>query len=226
MCILTYLLASAHSYEIKIAERRTFVKTAGSAAAALTLLPGFSFASSNTVEFTVENLAGGGPASGTFQIELDPSLAPLGVERFQSLISTSFFNDCRFFRVVPNFVAQFGINGDPILMAKYRSQTIKDDPVAATNARGSIVFATSGKDSRTTQLFINLKDNAFLDKSGFSPIGKIVSGMDIVDQLYQGYGEGAPSGKGPSQAMLQLKGNTYLNDKFPLLSTISKTEFK
>jgi len=152
--------------------------------------------------------------------EIYPEWAPLGAEQFKTLVSNGFYNDCRFFRVVDNFVVQFGINGSPDINKQYK-KPIKDDPVTQSNKRGTIVFATSGKNSRTTQLFVNLQDNAFLDRMGFSPIGKVSEGgMEIIDKIYGGYGEGAPSGSGPDQMVLQRKGNSYLESAFPKLSYI------
>jgi len=133
----------------------------------------------------------------------------------------------RIFRVLPGFVAQFGINGNPEVQAKWKAQNLKDDPVKVTNKRGTVVFATAGPNTRTTQLFINLNDrNSFLDKQGFSPLGEVVSGMDVVDQFYAGYGEGAPSGKGPNQGLIQAKGNAYLEPNYPKLSYFSSVSVK
>jgi peptidyl-prolyl cis-trans isomerase A (cyclophilin A) len=125
---------------------------------------------------------------------------------------------------LPGFIAQFGINGEPSVMSKWRSNSIPDDPVKVSNSRGTVVFATAGANTRTTQIFINTREqgNAFLDKQGFSPFGLVVEGMDIVDKLYAGYGEGAPSGKGPNQGLIQAKGNKYLEEAYPKLSYISK----
>ncbi|CBN77817.1 Peptidyl-prolyl cis-trans isomerase, cyclophilin type [Ectocarpus siliculosus] len=145
--------------------------------------------------------------SGSFVVEVRPDWAPLGAARFILLSKAGFFEDCRFFRVLKGFVAQFGINGDPAVQAKYRGAVMQDDPVTQSNKRGTVVFATSGKNSRTTQLFINFGDNTFLDKSGFSPIGR-------------GYGEGAPQGNGPNQGKIQSQGNAYLKGSFPKLSYI------
>ena len=143
---------------------------------------------------------------------------------FQELVSNGFYDDCRFFRVLPGFIAQFGINGNPDVMSKWRSSSIPDDPVKVTNSRGTVVFATAGPNTRTTQIFVNTRQqgNAFLDKQGFSPFGVVLEGMDIVDKLYAGYGEGAPGGKGPNQALIQRKGNSYLTESYPNLSYISK----
>jgi peptidyl-prolyl cis-trans isomerase A (cyclophilin A) len=143
------------------------------------------------------------------------------------LTKESFWDGCRFFRVLPGFVSQFGINGDPSVQAKWRSSSIPDDPVKVSNTRGTVVFATAGPNTRTSQIFINTREqgNGFLDKQGFSPFGEVVEGMDIVDRFYSGYGEGAPSGKGPSQAFIQAKGNSYLEASFPKLTYISKGSF-
>lgn len=112
-------------------------------------------------------------------------------------------------------------------MSRWRSSSIPDDPVKVSNTRGTVVFATAGPNTRTTQIFINTRDqgNGFLDRQGFSPFGEVVEGMDIVDRLYAGYGEGAPSGKGPNQGLIQAKGNVYLESQYPKLSFISKATF-
>lgn len=129
--------------------------------------------------------------------------------------------------MIPGFIAQFGINGDPSEQAKWRSANIPDDPVKVSNRRGTVVFATAGRNTRTTQIFVNTRPqgNDFLDKQGFSPFGEVIEGMDICDQLFSGYGEGAPSGNGPNQGLIQLQGNAYLEKSFPKLSYISKGSF-
>jgi peptidyl-prolyl cis-trans isomerase A (cyclophilin A) len=131
------------------------------------------------------------------------------------------------FRVLPGFVSQFGINGDPEVMTKWRSSSIPDDPVKVSNSRGTVVFATGGPNTRTTQIFFNTgaKGNAFLDGQGFSPFGQVIEGMDVVDKFYAGYGEGAPAGKGPNQGLIQAKGNAYLEKSFPKLSYIQEAKF-
>ena len=146
----------------------------------------------------------------------------------QELVGNGFYEDCRFFRVLPGFIAQFGINGDPNVMREWRSSSIPDDPVRVSNSRGTIVFATAGPNTRTTQIFVNTRDqgNSFLDKQGFSPFGEVLEGMDVVEKLYSGYGEGAPSGKGPNQGLIQAKGNEYLEAQYPKLSFISKISFE
>uniref|UniRef100_A0A7S4AC06 peptidylprolyl isomerase n=1 Tax=Pseudo-nitzschia australis TaxID=44445 RepID=A0A7S4AC06_9STRA len=181
-----------------------------------------SSSSGKIVEIQVNNLDGG--ESGTIKIQMKPDWAPRGVARFEELISNGFYDNCRFFRVLPGFISQFGITGDPSVMSKWRSSSIPDDPVKVTNSRGTVVFATAGPNTRTTQIFINTRaqGNAFLDKQGFSPFGVVLEGMDVVDKLYAGYGEGAPGGKGPNQALIQKKGNSYLTESYPNLSYISK----
>jgi peptidyl-prolyl cis-trans isomerase A (cyclophilin A) len=117
-------------------------------------------------------------------------------------------------------MAQFGIHGNPTVASAWRPAQIKDDPVKQSNKRGYVTFATAGPNTRTTQLFINFGDNAGLDKQGFSPFGQVVSGMDVVDKIYSGYGEGAPRGKGPDQGRTQAEGNAYLTKEFPRLDYI------
>ena len=181
----------------------------------------------HTIEFSVSSLDGIPEEVGTFTIRIHPEWAPLGAERFEDLVEQSFWDECRFFRVIDKFIAQFGINGNPITQAKWRSKSLKDDKVNMTNKRGTVTFAKSGPNTRTTQMFINIgKKNGFLDDQGFSPIGEVIDGMDVVDRLYSDYGEGSPSGNGPNQSKIQQHGNEYLNENFPKLSYISKAVFK
>jgi peptidyl-prolyl cis-trans isomerase A (cyclophilin A) len=161
-------------------------------------------------------------SKGPFVVEVHRDWAPNGADRFYNLVKNGFYDDTRFFRVVSGFMVQFGINGDPKISAPWRSATINDDPVKQSNKRGYITFATSGRNSRTSQVFINFADNAALDGQGFSPFGRIISGMNVVDALFSGYGEGAPSGRGPSQARIQQEGNAYLKKDFPDLDYIKK----
>ena len=157
---------------------------------------------------------------GKFVIEVTRSLAPNGADRFYNLVHSGYFTDIAFFRVVPGFMCQFGISGDPNISAKWREATMPDDPVKGSNTRGTITFATAGPNTRTTQLFINFGDNSSLDGHGFAPFGKVVEGMDVVDKIYSGYGEGAPRGNGPDQGRIQMEGNAYLKKDFPMLDYI------
>jgi peptidyl-prolyl cis-trans isomerase A (cyclophilin A) len=161
-------------------------------------------------------------SKGSFVVEVNRDWAPNGADRFYNLVKDGFYDNTRFFRVIPGFMVQFGINGDPNVASVWRDADIKDDPVKQSNTRGMITFATAGPNTRTTQVFINFDDNAGLDGQGFSPFGKVVSGMDVVDSLYGGYGEGAPNGKGPSQGLIQQQGNAYLEKAFPKLDYIKQ----
>lgn len=161
---------------------------------------------------------------GNFVIEARRDWAPVGVDRFYNLVREGFFDGVRFFRVIEGFMAQFGISGDPQVAGAWQGTRIPDDPVAASNTRGRVSFATSGPGTRTTQLFINYADNSRLDEMGFSPIGEVVEGMDVVDALHSGYGEGAPRGRGPDQGRIQREGNTYLASEFPDLDWIRGAE--
>ena len=160
-------------------------------------------------------------SAGDIVVDVEPEWAPGGAARLRELVEDGFFDGARFFRVVEDFVVQFGIAADPKASAKWR-KAISDDPVKASNVRGTVTFATSGPNSRTTQLFINLRDNTRLDSMGFAPVGRVVEGMDVVDRLYGGYGEGAPHGKGPRQDRIQSEGETYLARDFPLLDRIER----
>ncbi len=159
---------------------------------------------------------------GEFVVEVHRDWAPQGADRFYNLVKMGYFNDIAFFRVVKGFMVQFGIHGDPAVNAVWRDAKIPDDPSGGqSNARGMLTFATSGRDSRTVQLFINYANNANLDAMGFTPIGKVVSGMDVVDAIEGEYGEGAPQGRGPSQGRIQSEGNAYLKSQFPKLDYIT-----
>jgi peptidyl-prolyl cis-trans isomerase A (cyclophilin A) len=161
-------------------------------------------------------------SKGPFVIEVHRDWAPNGADRFYNLVKNGFYDNTRFFRVIPGFMVQFGINGDPGIAAAWRGANIKDDPVKQSNTRGMVTFATAGPDTRTTQVFINFGNNDFLDGQGFSPFGKVISGMEVVDSLYGGYGEGAPAGKGPNQGLIQQQGNAYLEQNFPKLDYVKK----
>ena len=157
---------------------------------------------------------------GKFTIEVTRALSPNGADRFYNLVRSGYFTDIAFFRVVPGFMCQFGVHGDPAVAAKWRPAAIPDDPVKGSNTRGTITFATAGPGTRTTQLFINFGDNSRLDGQGFSPFGKITEGMDVVDKINGEYGDGAPFGRGPDQNRIQAEGNAYLKKDFPRLDYI------
>lgn len=157
---------------------------------------------------------------GLFVIEVTRAWAPNGADRFYSLVKNGFYDQMRFFRVIEGFMVQFGIHGDPAVSAPWRNARIPDDPVKQSNKKGYITFATAGPGTRTTQLFINFGDNQGLDAQGFAPLGRVVSGMNVVEKLYSGYGEGAPGGRGPEQGRLQMEGNAYLEKSFPKLDYI------
>jgi peptidyl-prolyl cis-trans isomerase A (cyclophilin A) len=160
---------------------------------------------------------------GDVTIDVTRDWSPRGADRFYALVKEGFYDGARFFRVIRSprpFMAQFGINGDPKITAKWMDANIPDDPVTQHNTRGMISFGTSGPNSRSTQLFINYSDNSRLDALGFSPIAVVSSGMEIVDQFYADYGEGAPDGDGPDQNRIEKEGNAYLDSAFPKLDYI------
>ena len=161
-------------------------------------------------------------SKGPFVVEVTRAWAPKGADRFYNLVKSGFYDNVRFFRVISGFMVQFGINGDPGVMARWRTAQIGDDPVTQSNKRGTVTFAMAGPNTRTSQVFINFADNANLDGMGFSPFGRIVSGMNVVDALNAEYGEGAPRGRGPDQSRLQSEGNTYLMKDFPRMDYIKK----
>jgi peptidyl-prolyl cis-trans isomerase A (cyclophilin A) len=161
---------------------------------------------------------------GPFVIEVHRDWSPRGADRFYDLARNGFYNGAAFFRVLKGFVVQWGLNGDPKVNAAWQNANIQDDAVTQSNTPGFISFATDGPNTRTTQVFINYGDNARLDKMGFSPFGRVVSGMAVVNSLYGGYGEGAPHGKGPSQGRIQKEGAAYLTANFPKLDRILSTK--
>jgi peptidyl-prolyl cis-trans isomerase A (cyclophilin A) len=154
---------------------------------------------------------------GPFVVEVHKAWAPKGVQRFYELVKAGYYNENRFFRVVPNFIVQFGMAGDPAMTRKW-DKNIPDDPVTQTNRVGSLTFATAGPNTRTTQLFINLRSNQMLDSQGFAPFAMVVEGMSVVESLYKGYGEA------PDQGQIRASGNAYLNANFPKLDYIKVAE--
>jgi cyclophilin family peptidyl-prolyl cis-trans isomerase len=162
-------------------------------------------------------------SKGEFVIEAHHTWAPLGVDRFYNLVRAGYFDDSRFFRVREGYIVQFGIAGDPNVAAIWRNQAIKDDPPTQSNIRGTVAYAMTGPDTRTTQLYINLGDNLRLDSQGFVPIGRVTSGMEVVDRLYSGYGETAGGGmRGGNQGKIFEGGNAYLDSAFPRLDKLMR----
>lgn len=195
----------------------------------------FGCASSGTAS-RARIVAPGGPAPESFEVRFKTTKGGFGVkvtrawspnaaDRFYQLLTDGFFKDIAFFRVIDGFVAQGGIHGDPAVSAKWRNALFADDKVVLqANARGTLVFAAAGPNTRTTQFFINLKDNESLGSMGFAPFGKVIEGMDVVDSLFKQYGEGAPRGNGPDQKRIQMEGNAYLKREFPKLDYIISAE--
>jgi peptidyl-prolyl cis-trans isomerase A (cyclophilin A) len=156
-------------------------------------------------------------SKGPVVVEVHKAWAPKGAQRFYELVRAGYFDGNRFFRIVPNFIVQFGMSGDPAMTKKW-DRNITDDPVTQTNRTGSITFATAGPNTRTTQLFINLRSNQMLDGQGFAPFGMVVEGMSVVESFDKEYGER------PDQESIRMRGNAYLNEQFPKLDYIKKAE--
>jgi len=160
-------------------------------------------------------------SKGPFVIEVYRAWAPLGADRFYNLVRAGFYDDSRFFRVVPDFIAQFGIPGDPAVTRIWNDRTFPDDPERERNLRGTLAFAMKGPNDRRTQLYINLRDNARNDGQGFAMIGRVIEGMAVVDSLYAGYGEASGGGmRAGRQQRLLDEGNAYLDRAFPKLDRI------
>lgn len=155
-------------------------------------------------------------SKGPVVIEVHRDWAPLGADHFFALVKAGYYDGNRFFRVVPGFVVQFGISGDPASTAKWKGMNLADDPVKQSNTVGTVTYATAGPNTRTTQLFINLWNNQRLDGQGFAPFGKVISGMDAVMKTYSAYGEA------PDQSLIEGQGNPYLQSQFPQLDYIKK----
>ena len=169
------------------------------------------------VKFNVANLDGKRGEKGHFVMEIHPEWAPKGGARMKEMLDSEFFTGIRFFRVISGFMAQFGIHGKPDVASAWRNKKITDDPVVESNTRGMVSFATSGPNSRTTQMFINYGNNARLDGMGFSPFALVTEGMDVVDRIFK-------IGEKPSQGRIQSEGNKYLKKEFPQLTYIESAE--
>ncbi len=152
--------------------------------------------------------------AGDFVVAVTRAWAPIGADRFYNLVKHGFYNDASFFRVVPGFVVQFGLNANPAVNAAWEKANIKDDPVTQSNHTGFLTFATAGPNTRTTQLFISLGENARLDSMGFAAFGQVSSGMDVVQKIFSGYGES------PDQAQITAEGKAYIDKNFPKLDRI------
>ena len=164
---------------------------------------------------------------GTFVIAVDRALAPRGADRFYRLARAGYFDDSRFFRVVPGFIAQFGIPGDPAISRVWKDRAMPDDSARTSNVRGTIAYAMTGPNTRTTQLFISLVDNSPIDTQGFAPIGRIVSGMDVVDRIYGGYGESAGGGmRAGKQDRMMNEGNAHLDRDYPKLDRLIRARVR
>lgn len=160
---------------------------------------------------------------GTIVIEVRREWSPHGADRFYNLVKNGYFDGVKFFRVVPGFVVQWGIHGDPSIATKWLKATIPDDPVKQSNKRGFVTYAKSGApDSRSVQLFINLVDNGRLDGMGFAPFGDVTEGMDVVDKLYGGYAEGLTK----LQGRIAQEGNDFLEKNYPELDGIKKASIE
>ncbi|HEV8383636.1 MAG TPA: peptidylprolyl isomerase [Candidatus Acidoferrales bacterium] len=157
---------------------------------------------------------------GEFTVRVTRAWAPLGADRFYNLVKNGFYDDASLFRAVERFMVQFGISAHPAVSAAWQRAAIKDDPRKTSNTRGKITYAMAGPNTRTTQVFISYGDNSFLDSQGFSPFGEVVKGMDVVDNLYKGYGEETTS----KQGEIAANGKPWLVKNFPKLDSIIKAE--
>ena len=161
---------------------------------------------------------------GDFTVTVTRAWAPVGADRFYNLVKHHFYDNASFFRVLPGFVAQFGLSAYPAVSTAWSKATISDDPVTQSNLHGYLTFATAGPNTRTTQIFINLADNKRLDGMGFAPFAQVTDGMNAIDALYADYGEGAPQGGGPDQEQIEKQGKPYLDKGWPKLDFI-KTDY-
>jgi peptidyl-prolyl cis-trans isomerase A (cyclophilin A) len=160
---------------------------------------------------------------GEFVIKVTRAWAPNGADRFYNLVKNGFYDEARFFRAVPNFMVQFGLHANPGVTKMWQPARIPPDKVTQSNKKGFITFAMGATpDTRTTQVFINFRNNTNLDSMGFAPFGEVVSGIEVVDKIYTGYGEAAPKGSGPPQARVAAEGNAYLIKSFPKMDYIKK----
>lgn len=214
--IMTLALVSAGSLFAQTAPK----KTTGTAKRATASRPSLMNPASLKAKAPAIYKAKFTTTKGDFVIEVTRAWAPLGADRFYNLVRNGFYTDAAFFRVLPGFVAQVGIPARPQVARVWSAARIGDDPVTQSNLRGYVTFATGGPNTRTSQIFINYADNTGLDGMGFAPFGKVVEGMEVVEQLYSGYGEGPPKGDGPDQGRITNEGKAYLAKSFPQLDSI------
>jgi peptidyl-prolyl cis-trans isomerase A (cyclophilin A) len=163
-------------------------------------------------------------SEGDIVVEANKAWSPRGVERFHELLRIGYFDESRFFRVVPGFIAQFGVHQDYKTHRFWREQFLPDDPRIESNRRGTLSFAKSGANTRATEIFINLADNPMLDEQNFVPFARVVEGMDVVDRLYAGYGEVRPEGKYIDPGRVEEGANAYLAPRFPEMDYIKRAE--
>jgi peptidyl-prolyl cis-trans isomerase A (cyclophilin A) len=157
-------------------------------------------------------------SKGAFVIEVHREWAPIAADRFYNLVKNGFYDGARFFRVRPDFVVQFGLNGDPAIQAAWRRANLPDEPRVKSNTRGFVSFAKESlPNTRSTQVFINYADNDYLDQDGFAPFGQVVSGMQVADRLFS-----PPRDKEPDQRRILTEGNAYLQKDFPQLDFVKK----
>jgi peptidyl-prolyl cis-trans isomerase A (cyclophilin A) len=156
-------------------------------------------------------------SQGDFMVEVTRAWAPRGADHFHELLRMRYFDQGRFFRVLPGFIAQFGIHRDFNVHAKWRTYTIPDDPPKEKNLRGTLAFAKTDPGTRATEIFINLADNRALDDQGFVPFAQVIQGMNVVDKFYSGYGEMRPEGKYIDPTRVEGEANEYLTQRFPNL---------
>jgi peptidyl-prolyl cis-trans isomerase A (cyclophilin A) len=221
ICIRVLLLASlCVSVAVSVAAQAPAAAPAGKGSFDPALLEPGNLRATAPPEYSAKFVT----TAGEFTIKVTRAWSPNGADRFYNLVSHHFYDGAAFFRVLSGFMAQFGISAYPEVSKVWESAVIRDDPHVQSNKRGYVTFATAGPNTRTTQVFINFGNNAGLDSQGFTPFGVVSDeGMKVVDKLYSGYGEGAPSGHGPDQGMIQRAGHTYLEKGFPKLDTVRTT---
>ncbi len=217
-CMRVLILASLFaSFAAGAAAQAPSAAPAGKASVDPALLDPGSLRATAPAEYSAKFVT----TAGEFTIKVTRAWSPNGADRFYNLVTHHFYDGAAFFRVLSGFMAQFGISASPEVSQVWQNAVIKDDPHAQSNKRGYVTFATAGPNTRTTQVFINFGNNQGLDSQGFTPFGLVnEEGMKVVDKLYSGYGEGAPSGRGPDQGMIQRAGRGYLEKGFPKLDTV------